>query len=291
MTLLYKRTASLVVDTVGIDLLADDPQSSLDFSFKAKKHLKPEPNTLDLRLYNLAPETRNKLESQARVTCRLEVGYGGDNQQIFLGEVRSCRTTVEGATRVTTFQSGDSEKEIQQARCHVTYGAQVQVDVALKNIIDTIGVGQGNLQQAVARLKARGITNLFPRGGVFYGNAWRILQGFAHSANLEISIQDGALLILDRGKAMDGKAVLLASGAGPQYPGLNTGLIESPTTDADGTVNCSALIVPGLIPGNQVIIDSIGVQGLFRVYDIEYNGATRGQDWKMDLTLQKLKTS
>lgn len=282
MTQLLFRTALLIVDTLQLSG-GFNVKDGLDFSFTAKKSLKPEPNTLDLKVRNLTDAHRQQIEQKATVPVRLEVGYGGDNQQIFLGEVRSGGTTVQGPSRITNIASGDSEKEIQKSRCKVNFGAQVSVDTALRAIIDTMGIGEGNLQQAVARLQARGITNLFPRGGVFYGNTWQQLQGFARSANLEISIQDGALQILDKGKALAGNAILLSSG----FP--NTGLIESPSVDADGTVSAKTLMNPEIRPGVLVTLQSLSVNGTFRVWECEYKGDTRGNEWTIDLTLQKPK--
>lgn len=280
---LFLRDSSLIVGDLDI--------SALDFDFKSVKSLKPEPNTLDLKVYNLSVDTRRKLQKAGPVTAVLNLGYLSGMSQAFLGQIRSTFTDRDGPDLVTHIASGDSEQEIQKSRCAVTFGSQVSVDAALNSIVKTLGLGNGNLAQAVARLKQRGITNLFPRGGVFYGNTWRVLQDFARSAQLEISIQDGHLQILDIGQALQGKAILLASGDGPKYPGQRTGIIGSPTIDADGTVNAVTLPIPEINPGRVVIFDTLAVQGQYRIYHCEYNGEKRGKSWYINLVAQPLQNS
>jgi hypothetical protein len=274
---LFGRTASLVVDTLDISLL--------DYTFKVRKSLKPEPNTMDLEVYNLNDDHRSQLEQSKAVVSRLEVGYGGNNSQIFLGEIRSCKTEIRGADRVTKLSSGDKEKAIAKNRCKATYSAQVSVDTALSNIAKVLDVQEGNLKQAVGRLQSRGIENLFPRGIALYGKTWQVVQTIARSANLEISIQDGALLILEFGAAIQGgSAISLSSDP-------NNGLIGEPSEDADGTVTAECLIIPEIRPGVRVELDSNTVSGDFRVWGCEYLGATRGKDWNIKLTLKKIKAS
>lgn len=267
----FGRTASLIVDNLDL--------SDLDFDFKAIKSLKAEPNTLDLTVYNLNPQHRQQLQRKPKVIARLEAGYRENNSQLFLGEIRSVYTTVDNTDKKTKLSCGDSEEEIQKSRCAVTFGAQVPIDTALRSIFDTLNLNKGNLDAAISRLKQRGISELYPKGAAFYGNSWRILQDFARSAQLEISIQDGHLLVLDLGATMQGKAVLLSPA---------TGLLGSPTIDADGTVNAVCLIEPNIVPGRVVVFDSESVQGSYRVYHLEANGEKRGDTWNYNLVCQPL---
>lgn len=270
----FNRTSSLIVDTLDV--------SDLDFNFKAVKSLKPEPNTLELDIYNLTPEHRKFLQSKPKVPVRLEAGYvETGNAQLFLGEVRSLYTATDGPDKVTKLSCGDSEEEIQKSRCAVNYGPQVQLDTALKSMFDTLGLGRGNLDAAMSRLQSRGIENIFPKSGVFYGNTWRVIQDFARSAQLEISIQDGHIQILDLNTALQGQAINLSTDP-------NTGLLGSPTIDADGTVNCVCLLIPEILPGRVVVFNSESVQGPYRIYHAEANGEKRGDSWYFNLTCQPL---
>lgn len=290
---LFDRVSRLVVGELDL--------SNLDMVFKCVKTIKPEPNTLDLSIYNLQESSRDYLMGSGgrfatqkknissslhgkgfagdKHVCRLEVGYSqADVHQIFLGEIRSCYSMVRGPDIITTLSTGDGDKAIQTSRCAVPHGPQIPLETALRAIVTTLGVGEGNLDLAISRLKTRGITSIYPRGGVAYGSSWKELQSFARSAELEISIQDGALMILDKGKPLEGKAIRIAP---------NSGLLESPSIDSDGTVTAKCFIIPQLRPGAKVAFDSLQVKGGYRILRCEWSGDTRSPDWFCTISCRK----
>jgi hypothetical protein len=129
-------------------------------------------------------------------------------------------------------------------------------------------IGEGNLETIVKQLRERGVVP-FGKGTLLFGNAARALDDFCRSADLEWSIQDGVLQILDRGKALESQAVLLSA---------NTGLIGSPTVDHKGIVTFKALIQPDLVPGHKVAFDTrnFKVSQGYRIQECEYTGDTLG---------------
>lgn len=251
--------------------------NNLDCSFKIKKSLKAEPNTCEVKILNLAETTRRVLETPKALIVKLEAGYEGALAQLYLGEVRTAYTTVANTDYVTTLESGDSAKEIATSRINVSMGPKVPADVALASIAKALGVG-GNVAKATAALRAKGVTPFGP-GTLLYGKAATILQDFCRSADLEWSIQDGVLQILDRGKALEDKAVLLSP---------STGLIESPSinfTDKQLLVKAKALIQPDLRPGRKVVFDSLSFKSNkgYVIQSCEYSGDTAGGDWTVSL--------
>lgn len=269
---LYPRVWRLTVGPLDL--------SKLRIKFRVKSSLKPEPNTADVEVYNLSDDHRAQLEQAQTQIMRLEVGYNGTTHQIFLGEVRTCFTSVEGPDRVTKFSSGDGEQALLGTRIRVTYGTQVLVDTCIRDIAKALGVGVGNLSQVTNQLKARGTAVLYPRGVALDGNAWRELVYICRSCGLEATIQDGALLILEQGQALINSAVRLAA---------NSGLVGSPTVDNDGTINAVARFIPELRPGCKVFLDSLSGKGVYRIYDAEYVGDSHGDDWQVSLGMQKLR--
>ena len=258
--------------------------------FKVKKNLKAEPNTCDLQVYNLNPDNRDELENSPgkKLTVRLEAGYEATGvSQLFLGETRSAWTEWVGPDCITHVQTGDSEKEMQEARIHMSIGPRVPADVALTAIVRTLGVGEGNVAQAVALLKSKGVVAMFGPGTAISGNAARQLTDFCRSAGLEWSIQDGKIQILDRNKPLSAKAVFLSS---------DTGLEGSPSIDfaasskekAGGVyVKAKARLIPELEPGRLVVFQSKSVNGGFRLDEVEYEGDTHGDPWTAHLTCRK----
>lgn len=148
----------------------------------------------------------------------------------------------------------------------------------LAQLAQALGVGLGNVQNAVAKLTARG-AQFFGSGTAIVGNAAEELTTFCRSAELEWSIQDGLLQILDRGTSLDDLAVLLSS---------ESGLIGSPSVDHKGIASATALIQPDLSPGRKVTFDSLALKGTYRITDVEYSGDTAGTDWHAKLTAAPL---
>ena len=272
MTLLFDRRATVTVDTIRF--------TALDFSFTIEKSLKPEPNTCELTILNLSEDHCAQLELLAPKTgkkaiqgipCKIEAGYKDSVSQLWLGDLRTVDTVIEGPDRVTRLSSGDGEKAWQNARLHVSYGPKTPIETALRAIVRALGVGEGNLGKVVSKLKIAG-SAFFPAGAVVSGSASRELVEIARSADLEVSIQDGGLQFLDRGKALAGRAIRLAP---------ETGMIGSPTVDNEGLLTVESLIIPGLKPGALVVVEGKRVKGNFRATKCTWSGDTAGEDWKI----------
>ena len=270
MTLLYDRRATVTVGTIEF--------SSLDFAFRIEKSLKPEPNTCELEIFNLSEDHVAELELLAPKTgkaaikgipCKIEAGYKDSVSQLWLGDLRTVETIIDGPDWLTRLSSGDGEKAWQNARLHVSYGPKTPVETALRAIARALGVGEGNLGKVVSRLKIAG-SALFPAGCVISGSCSRELLEIARSADLEVSIQDGALQFLDRGKALAGTAIRLAP---------ETGMIEAPTVDNEGVLTVKTLMIPDLKPGALIVVEGRRVKGNFRARKCTWSGDTSGQDW------------
>lgn len=292
---LFGRKFSLTVAPVGSDGVLGAIESAMGFdvsnlrcSFKVKKNLKPDPNTCEIKVYNLASTSRKVLEGASKLVVRLEAGYEETGvSQLYLGEVRSAWTEWQGPDAVTTITTGDSEKDIQEARIHVSIGPGTPVSTALTAIVRALGVGPGNVASAVQLLTTKGVAAMFGPGTVISGNAARELTDFCRSAGLEWSLQDGNIQILDRNKALSDKAIELSA---------TTGLIGSPTIDFNATskkvvggllVKAKCLIIPEIAPGRKVLFNSRDVNGGYRIDDVEWTGDTHGAPWYCEIAARK----
>lgn len=275
---LFGREVRLTVD--GFEL------SGLACRFRVKKTLKPEPNTLDLEIMNLAPETRAKLQApkSGKLAVRLEAGYQHAGlTQIYFGEVRAAWSRIEGADVITALAAGDGEASL-RARVHVPVGAKTPPDQALRAIAKALGVKSGNVESAARTLRQRGKA-LFPSPGAISGNAARELSDFCRASGLEWSIQNDALQVLEKGKATPDTAFVLSSG---RLPGdVNTGLIGSPSADSKGIVNARCALLPDLRPGRIVVFQSEVLTGAYRLEEVEYVGETHGSSWYADIACKK----
>ena len=284
MTALFRRAVTLKVvprsassipgalaaieSTMGFEL------SNLDCVFQVKKTLKPEPNTAEIKVFNLAERTRAVLETPERIGVLLEAGYAGRTCQVFFGEVRSAHSYREGSDIITELSTGDSEEALATARFNMAVAAGSSPLQVLNVLVAEMGVGAGNVAAAASMLAAKGVT-FGPT--VFHGNAAKNLTDICDAGGIEWSVQDGVLQFLERGKPLSEVAVLLGPGSG---------LLGSPTVDHKGIVTAQALIQPGLEPGRKVAFETSNLkptQG-FIVQEAQYTGDTAGNDWQVKLT-------
>ncbi len=286
---LFRRAAKIVVGTTDI--------SGLDVAFNVKKTLNPnEPNTCDLKVWNLSPDTRKTIESGATgrqsavklskaqrlagftsglssvtvVPVLIEAGYVNQTSQIFLGELRTAGTITDGADLVTELTTGDGDQAIVNSRLNVSMGPGTLPETAMRKLVAALGIGEGNLAKAVQLLKTTGSAQLFVKGAVLKGSAADHMTDLCRGAGLEWSIQDGQLQVLSVGQPLDGQAVSVTP---------NTGMIGSPTVDTKGILNVTTLIIPSIRPGVKIAMNSRSVKGGYRVISCEYTGDTMGNEW------------
>jgi hypothetical protein len=267
---LFGRKYNVTIGTLEV--------SSLRCVFKAKKDLKPLPNSCEIKVYNLSAKSRALLAAKSVLPVRVEAGYESTGTaQLFLGEVRSAHSTVDGADWITEVTTGDGDKAF-KTHIHLSIGPSLPVSAVLDSIVAALKVGRGNVGSIGALLATKGVATMYGAGSAISGSAWRALLDLCRSAGLEASIQDGNIQILDLNKALASKAVSLSS---------STGLIGSPTVDGHGVVKARSLIIPELAPGRLVVFDSKSVQGGYRLQSVEFNGDTHGTDWYADLECKK----
>src|SRR5690606_17307106 len=239
----WDRRISVTVDTIRFD--------ALDCFFRVRKSLKPEPNTCELTVYNLNEDHRNQLEglvpkgnapATQGISCSIEAGYKDGVSLIWNGDLRTAETIFEGPDVLTVLSSGDGEKAWKHAREHVAFGPKTPVVTALRAMARALGVGEGNLSQVAARMRVAG-SAIFPTGKVSTGAVSRECVNLARSAGLEVSIQDGALLFLDRGESAMSTPVLLSEEAG---------MVGQPTIDNEGVLRIRTKLNPEIRCGYPV---------------------------------------
>lgn len=256
-------------------------------AFSVEKTTLPEPNTASVQVWNLNPDQRASLEElrpkkddKRGIPVLIEAGYKADGPaQIFLGDLRTVYSVKDGPDWVTTLESGDGEKATQTARIGTSIGPKTPVDTALRAMVKALGVKPGNVEKTIQKLKLGKTGKLFNQGVVLSGSVAQQLTTFARSADLEWSIQDGALQFVDRGKVLAGKAYKITP---------KTGLIGSPTVDNKGVLSCDMLMLSDLRPGSKIVVESSRVKGNYRVEKLNWRGDTHSQsDWIVSIEAKR----
>jgi len=280
-------------------------------SFHIQKTLKPEPNVCECTIYNLSREQRAQIEelqpknsttfssttgkavakgvAQRGIPLLIEAGYKDTGlSQIWLGDLRTVYSEYQEKTGdwLTKLETGDGEAA-KKSSIAVAYGPGTTPDIALRAIVRALGVDEGNVAAAAIKLRQSGSATLLPSRAVFSGSTSETLTNFCRSAGLEWSVQDGAVQILQSGKALDGKALHLTGGkvGHPGTPG--TGLIESPSIDPLGVLTIKFLIQPGVKIGSLLVVDSQTIQGNYRIVKAVWDGDTHAQPWYITAEAQR----
>lgn len=269
MSRLFGRAWSITIDTLQL--------TGHRAQFQIRKSLKPEPNTCNLQIWGLNSAHRSQLAelrpekgATRGIPVRIEAGYEEATTLLWLGDLRTVESTYDQSGWVTVLGAGDGEKAVQNSRIGESFGAKTDAGTALRAAAKALGVDAGNVDAVASRIKLGSQGTRYQSGRVLYGPTARVIDDIARSADLEWSIQDGALQFVDRGKVLSGSAVYLSS---------NTGLVGSPTVDNEGKLSATSLIIPDLKPGRLLVIESKSVRGNFRVESAEWSGDTWEGDW------------
>jgi hypothetical protein len=290
VAVLFGRSYRVVVGAAIGALRAGLRVDSHRCAFVVEKTLKPEPNTCSLQIWNLSRTQRDQIAelepkdgSTRGIPVLIEAGYTSTGTaQIWLGDLRTARTERDGADWVTTIESGDGEQAIKNARIATSLGPLTRPDVALRAIVQALGVDQGNLPAALAQLASAGMVSLAPKRLVLSGSAADHLTNFCKSADLEWSIQDGAVQILKRGSALPFATRLASDRASG-----GTGLVESPSVDPKGVLSCKTLIQTQIRVGGLVTVEAQTVRGTYKIDRARWSGDTHGTAWYVDLEAKR----
>lgn len=275
---LQNRKATLQVDTVKADCTSG---TGLDITFEIDKDLTSKPNSARIEVFNLTKEHREAILEKASggadsVRVRLSAGYAENTALIYDGSIRLSYVDHVGPDVRLVLEAGDGDRLIARARINKSWAKGTTVEVVITQLVDTLGVGRGNLLEQIRGAALQGLgSSDFPGGTCASGSATRELTRLLGSCGLTWSLQDGVLQVLGP-NPLDREAVLISA---------ETGMLGSPQLDAKakrGTlVSVQTLLIPDLFPGRKVKIESETCAGFYRVEKSRYVGDTMSDEWSI----------
>jgi hypothetical protein len=251
----------------------------LRITFRAAKSLSSDPNTLDLRIYNLSATTRARMQKKS-VAVVLAAGYEGSSEVIFSGDARTIDHVREGAEWMTHVQCGDGERAYQTARSAFSFKAGTSVQALLNQVIGDLPV---NTQDALRAVKTGQFALAFEKlqqGYTAQGRSVRELDRALAAHGIEWSIQKGTLQLLQGNGTTKQTAVVLSPA---------TGLIGSPDHGAPQKagmphyLKLKCLLHPGIEPGRALRLETQSISGDYRAEKVEHTGDSHGQEWNTDV--------
>ncbi len=275
----------VVINAGGLRIASRDPVSGaakpiLRVSFSVERNEQKEPNTAQVTIWNLSRDSRSRLQEKG-IETEIEAGYFGNTSIIYRGQLDYGDTVRDGADWITTLQSTDGGKQYRGARINVSMSAGTAIGDALREASEALGVGLGNLGEAIASGPARQSATDYVKGLVMSGPAAQVIDKIAKRGGWTWSIQSGQLQITTPGQVINpGEAIVLKQG---------TGLIGSPESGDDGALSARSLLQPELLPGKRVLVQAgrqggqLKIDGFYRVGSVTMTGDTGGVDWYSDI--------
>jgi hypothetical protein len=282
---LYGRIARLTISTPAAsgfsstlrDELVIDSNSDgkggtqgLRVAFKIVKTDGKEPNTAEIIVSNLSPNSRGMLQKKG-VKVTLEAGYEATGlSRIYRGDARTIDHVRNKADWDTTIKCGDGERAYQNARVNESFAAGTGAGDILTYLANASGLQIGNVPTVVANLLFT-----YDQGYVVSGKWIDEMHKLVRALGYYMSIQNETLQVLLPGQASTAAIPLISS---------DTGLVGSPEFGAPekkgkpALVKFKSLLMPTL-PGARVRLKSLRYDGVVRVKKVEFTGDTFGGPW------------
>ncbi|WP_248322041.1 hypothetical protein [Caballeronia sp. Sq4a] len=298
----FGRKATLIVSTGsnGLDL------SQLRFKFEVRQADTQAPNTLYVRIYNLAPATVKAIQGEF-TTITLQAGYEkGNFGIIFQGTIKQfVRGKERNVDSFLDIWAADGDEFYNFGMVNQTLAA----GSTPKQILDSITKQNADAGKLPYATDVNGLVGGIPaqalaRGKVLFGMTRDYARDWAAKNGFRWSIQNGQAVLVPVTGYRPGEAVVLSS---------TTGLIGVPEATSDG-VHARILLNPLVRIGclvqiaqadiNTLTVKQLGLSyqglpsaavttaaGFYRVLVSEFIGDTRGQEWYCDLTCLAVDTS
>lgn len=278
----YLRRCNLIVANdkgEGLDL------SQLRIVFNIKRSDAQTPNAAEIRVYNVAAETANRIRKEF-TSVTLQAGYESNYGIIFAGNIKQVRIGKEsGVDSFIDIAAGDGDNAYNNSVVNTTLAAGAsqrdQINASTQ-AMSSKGVSQGYIDNTGSSKLAR--------GKVMYGMARDYLRQSADASLTSWSIQDGKIQFVQLTGVLPSQAVVLNS---------KTGLIGVPEQTNDG-ISAKCLLNPMLKIGGKVQINENDIaeapkdsdkkppeiegDGFYRILVVEHSGDSRGNDWYSQLT-------
>lgn len=242
-------------------------------SFSVVKTDDAKTNTMDVRIYNASPSTRQMLETTEN-SLVLSAGYLTSMQQLAAGDITRGLSVMDGADRITTATCGDGLRALSSTRVSLSYDGAVSA----QQIIDDIAAKlELPLRETDADLSGK-----FRTGWAFVGPARDAMTSIARRFNLSWSVQNEEIQVTEKRGATKQDAVLISSSSGligsPEV--MDDNREDTVATKEPPGLRITTLLNPLYEPGGIVVLQTRDYNGAeYRIKRVEHMGDTHGSDW------------
>ncbi len=249
--------------------VGDTDISGLNISFEVEKDETLAPNPCHIEIYNLCATNRAVLSKAKHVPVLLKTGYKNHEGIIFQGDLIKCHHLKEGASWKTVLASGDGAIAMQTKRIDKSYAKGTPIKQVVEDLAQKIG-----LPKASPLTHLKELDELSARSFMVSGNPMMELSRILSSKGFQASVQNQALQIRKNDEPVQKEAIVLSA---------QSGLMESPEVGSKGEITIRALLMPELLPGRRVKIESVVFNGFATIQSVRFIGSNFGFDWEADI--------
>jgi hypothetical protein len=261
------------------------------------------PNSCDLRIFNLNPDTVNALVpvTSEFKTLTIKVGYGVNTPPELLGQIFTggiCQVRAGRESQLDTYvdiTAADGDAAYNFATISATQIAANPAGIAalLQNAMSAHGVTQGSKPAFSA-------SSALSRGRVFYGAIKDELRDFTDNVDVVWSIQDQLLTFISMtAYSQPGPPIKLTPTSGligtPEQTQngvtarclMNASLKIGSLIELEATINPLRLAVnltSQVANTNALLLSQLSATNMYYVMCVDHTGDTRGTEWYSTLT-------
>lgn len=320
-TTLFRKTWRVVLSyfneaktsVVNLDVKALD----IDFDVVRSHHstsTSPTPNKGKIVFYNLTQDhqaevlRRENPEIPSQTTgvrISLEAGYNDNNALIFSGDSRLGNSSKDVVDWKTEIVADDGGRAWRESRISASYAAGTTIGTILKDVATALNIGIGNIDKFTNGAEIVELGKKLSAPMTLHGTAVNELNRVINGMNLTWSIQNGLLQILPKGKPISTTAIHLSPSTGllgspgpavnasvslgnpQQYKKGATAKAPKPKPKDPSIIRFQTLIIPGMVPGRRVLLDSEFYKGDYTLMEVQYLGKSWAKDWYCNCIARK----
>lgn len=245
-----------------------------EIQFQISTSLAPDPDTAEVRLFNLHADDSFFLQQAPRgAQVAVFAGYAAQDPlpRLFGGRLDRVWVTREGPDLITHVEARAALQAREYARqLNRTYRAGATVGAVVRDLLATLEVGQGTLRTQIDSLRLEGLGSRFRAPFAVSGPAWDSLVQILESNGFAVSVDGDELVTVGVSDVLNRTAIVLDE---------ETGLRGVPSLDKKGVLTLECAMIPDLVPGRKIRVRSDTVSGDFRVERVEYRGSLFGAEF------------
>lgn len=253
----------------------------LETQFKIRHTLRKNPNTCDITITNLAPDTRTFLE-QKPLLCQVAAGYDNKPQLLFTGDVRFAMTELKSPNWETLLQLGDGDCNHRWARVNRSYKGGTTLRQVITDCVKSFGYALPTnlLNSSLLDQKVQG-------GSVSHGKAADEITRLLAPLGYTWSIQNGVFQALKADEALAGSAWQVDQAHGMiGTPEFGT----PPNSGKPPHMKVKMELYPQLTAGCLIDLTSKVKNGRFRVEMVEHVGNNLHNKFETEIEIAPLST-